>query len=157
MSIVPAPPGGPYPGGPYLQLAAFCDLAIEDKNGALSLIRVVDRLTHQAVGPQAPVEMPPTVHKMTLVVSLKSGHARGPHAVKLVIERPSGLREDGPTFTAMMEGEDRGQNLVLNLQQIFSEPGLYWYDVFVNDALMTRIPWRVVYSRTLVPGPSQSS
>jgi hypothetical protein len=141
------------PGGPYLQLAAFCDVVIEGKDGTLSLIRVVDRLTHQVVGPTASEQMPPVTHKFVLVIALKSGRARGPHAVKLVIERPSGLRDDGPTFTAMMEGEDHGQNLILNLQQTFSEQGLYWFDVLINDVLVTRVPWRVIYTRTLLPQP----
>lgn len=38
--------------GPYLKAAAFCGDVIEDKDGVLSLIRVIDRLivTAEAVG-----------------------------------------------------------------------------------------------------------
>ncbi len=45
--------------GPYVQVAAFCDSIIEDKTGALSLIRIIDTLTHTERGPAPPPEMPP--------------------------------------------------------------------------------------------------
>ncbi len=147
----------PPPGGPYIQLAAFCDLVIEGKDGTLSLIRVTDRLMHQAVGTGAPEQMPQVPYIMTAVIALKSGQARGGHAVKIVIEKPSGLRQDGPTVTAMLEGEDRGQNLILKFQMVFEEQGMYWFDVLVNNRLVTRMPWRVIYSRTLIPGPQQGT
>lgn len=43
--------------GPYIQMAAFCQQVIEDKTGVLSLIHVIDTLTHTAAGPDAPDEM----------------------------------------------------------------------------------------------------
>jgi hypothetical protein len=44
--------------GPFLAAAVLCDQAIEDKNGAISLIRVIDKVTASAAGPDAPQTMP---------------------------------------------------------------------------------------------------
>ena len=65
-----------FEGGPYVQAACFCDMVVEDKTAVLSLIRIVDTLTHQAIGPDAPKEMPHVQHRMKLVVMLKSGKAQ---------------------------------------------------------------------------------
>ena len=70
--------------GPYLQIAAFCEQVIEDKRGMLSLINVVDRTTHSRGGPQAPEEMPAFDLNWKLVLSLKSGEARGSYPVRIV-------------------------------------------------------------------------
>jgi hypothetical protein len=136
--------------GPYVQIAAFCERVLEEKDGVLSLIRIIDRLTHTATGADAPSDMPPLNYQMSLVLALKNGQARGSHDLRVVRELPSGIREESeaPTFRIPFEGEgDRGQNLVLQLQLTFPLEGLYWFDVFLDDQVLTRIPFRVVYAR----------
>ena len=81
----------PFERGPYLSVAAFCEQVIEDKSGVLSLIRIVDRLNVAVQGPDAPPEMPPSNFNWTLVLTLKSGDARGSAEVKIVPELPSGV------------------------------------------------------------------
>jgi len=44
------------------------------------------------------------------------------------------------------EGEERGVNLILQLQ-IEALEGLFWFDVAVNQQLLTRVPLRVTYQR----------
>jgi len=46
-----------------------------------------------------------------------------------------------------MEGEDKGQNLVLNFQTTFELPGLYWFNLYVGEQLFTRMPLRLMYTR----------
>lgn len=48
----------PFEQGPYVQVVAFCDRALREADGAVSLIRVVDVITHTERGPNAPVAMP---------------------------------------------------------------------------------------------------
>jgi len=49
----------PFDRGPYVQAACICEMVIEDKTGAISLIRLIDTLTHEVGGPNPPDEMPP--------------------------------------------------------------------------------------------------
>jgi hypothetical protein len=41
----------------------------------------------------------------------------------------------------------------MNLQDV--EEGLYWFDVHVGDRLVTRMPLRVLYQRTIGPAAPQ--
>ncbi len=139
----PAPPQL----GPYLKAALFCDQVIEGKDGVLSLIRVVDRLTTVASGPGAPKDMTPVTHPLLAVIMLSSGSARGPEEVRLEMERPDGQRKDVWTGTVHMEGEDKGQNLVLNFPTTFELAGLYWFNLYMGDHLLTKMPFRLMYTR----------
>lgn len=134
--------------GPYLKAALFCDQVIEGKDGVLSLIRVVDRLTRTIAGPEAPPEMPPVTHRMVAVLMLTSGHARGRHDIRLEVEPPDPTkRRDVWSGTIHFEGEDKGHNLVVSVDAQFEVEGLYWFNVYLEDQLFTRMPFRVLYTR----------
>jgi hypothetical protein len=139
--------------GPYLQAAMICERVLQEKDGVISIIRVIDRVTRTVVGPDAPEEMEPFNYELTLLVTLKSGPSQGTYQVRIDIENPSGIRQQGPSLPIFLEGQDRGQNLILNMNARFTEPGLYWFDVYFDERLMTRVPFRVVYARTMLPGP----
>jgi len=135
--------------GPYIQVAAFCDQVLEDKTNVLSLIRVIDTLTHTESRPDAPEEMPPVTHPLKLVIMLKSGAARGRHELRIVPELPSG--ETLPPFTTSVHlaGEERGANIIANMPFTFKMEGLYWFHVYLNDVLFTKLPFRMLYRRLM--------
>ena len=139
--------------GPYLAIAAFCEQVIEDKSGVLSLIRVVDRQTVTAQGPNAPETMPPSQINWTFVMCFKSGEARGSHEIKTEIERPSGLRTQPLIQTAHFEGGNRGVNLVNRMNLRLEEPGVYWFRIYVDDVFVTQVPLEIIYSRSVTPLP----
>ena len=146
--------------GPFLAMAAICEKVLEEKDGVLSVIRIVDR---SVVRPQlvpgvvASSGMPPTVIALTVVLSLKSGNARGSHRLSLQPETPSGLKINPVSVSVLFEGEDRGVNLVMPMQMQVTQEGLYWFDVLLDDQRLTRIPLRVVYQvvQTNQPGTAQ--
>jgi len=142
----------PFETGPYVQAAVFCDMVIEDKSGTLSLIRVIDRVTHIAHGFEAPTEMPEVRHPLKLVLMLKSGLARGRHEVKIVPESPSAELKQPFTTSVHFEGEERGQNIVMDISYPFTMEGVYWFNVYLDDTLLTKVPLRVMYHR-VVTGP----
>lgn len=147
-------------GGPYLTAAFFCERVIEDKEGILTAVRIVDRVVQTAIGVGTPEEMPATAVSLTLLVAFKSGQARGRHDVQVVVESPAGLRSQvAPAYSILLEGEDRGANLVLNLSFSAQQEGLYWFDVLLDGARFTRVPLRLVYQRqeTGSLGPSPES
>jgi len=139
--------------GPYIQAAALCEQIIEDKTGVLSLIRIVDTVTHTVASPDAPSEMPPVTYPMKMVIMLKSGRARGRHELKIVPEMPSGELKQPVVQSLQMEGEERGANHIINMFFTFTMEGLYWFNVYLDDSLLTRIPLRTKYNRVVTPAP----
>jgi hypothetical protein len=138
--------------GPYIQVATFCAHALQERDGTLSVIRAIDTVTLSAPAQAAPPELPEGgTLATTLVVALKPDDARGRHPLTIRPEAPSGAYLPAQTFDMTFAGEERGVNLVLNLSIQVVE-GLYWFDVLVNEVLLTRIPLRIIYQR--VPHPA---
>lgn len=141
-------------GGPYVAVAAACEKVLQEQDGVLSLIRLIDRLIINAAGPEAPDEMPPVPVQFTLVLVMKAGGARGRYSIHLTMEAPSGEKMAMElNLPLVMEGEDRGVNLVIPVGIAVEQEGLYWFDVYLADPrvpdheeeLLTRVPLRVVY------------
>jgi hypothetical protein len=135
--------------GPYLNAALLCEKVLQEKDGVLSVVRVVDRVTLTAVSAEtpAPEMIPPSTLAFYLLIVLKSGMYKGSAEVKLEINSPSGQRIGFSAVDAFFEGDDRGINLVSPVQFPVSEDGLYWIDVTCLNVLLTRIPLRVIYQR----------
>jgi hypothetical protein len=126
-------------------MAVLCERVIEDKDGVLSLIRIIDRVTHVVTDPDPPKEMPPSNLAFTGVIAFRSGEARGSYSVKLRPEAPSGQQLPAFEQTIHLEGEDRGANLIVNFNFLAETAGLYWIDVLFEDEVVTRMPLRVIY------------
>ena len=140
--------------GPYVQAAAFCDQVVEDKTGALSLIRIVDVLTHTEAGADPPSEMPPVPYKLKLVLMLKSGRVTGRHELQIIPQLPSGETGDPFPVTIHLPGEQRGANVVADIGYTFKLEGVYWFHVYFNGDLLTRMPFEMKYVR-LVTGAAR--
>jgi hypothetical protein len=137
--------------GPYVAAAFFCEKVLAEPDGVLSFIRVIDRFTVSAQGQDPPVTMPPTEVKLYLVVCLKSGELRGTYSLTIRPEEPSGLRVTAHDFPVELNGEERGTNIVVTLETIVENQGLYWFDVLFEGNLLSRIPLRIVYHRYAAP------
>lgn len=137
----------PFEAGPYIQLAAFCERVLHENDGVLSLIRVVDVVTHTGYGPEAPDVMPQFNYPLTLVLSLKSGKARGRNQISITPEQPSGEALETVSLSVLMEGEGKGQNIISRMDIPFSQEGLHWFTVRFNGELLTRMPLEVRYSK----------
>ena len=138
--------------GPYLQAAFFAETVLQEPNGVVSAIRIVDQQTQLAVGADVADEMPPLVATMTIFISVKPGETRGRYSLRIAPEAPSGQKMPELTLPVNFAGEpDRGVQFVLPTQLQLSEEGLYWFDVIWVDGrgnaerLLTRMPLRVVY------------
>jgi hypothetical protein len=134
--------------GPHVQIATFCERALVERDGVLSVIRAIDRLTVTAGGPNVPDEMP-TGQRVspTLVVALRSDQAMGRHRVSIDAEQPDTTRLPTVHLDVMFEGQDRGVNLVLPML-LEAQEGLYWFNIKLDDdQLLSRVPLRIVYQR----------
>ena len=133
--------------GPYVSLAVICERVLQEKDGVLSLVRIIDRVMVATTDQNAPAELPEGGKIIvTLVVALKSGNAKGRYPIAIVVEPPHGVATTANAVDVMFEGEDRGVNLILNLQLEAIE-GLYWFVVSIRDQELTRVPLRVMYQR----------
>lgn len=135
--------------GPYLQTALICQTVLQERDGVLSIIRVIDRLIVSAAGQDAPEHMPPIAGNVTLLITLKSGPARGSYPIRITLEAPSGISREVGVMTAMLEGEDRGANLINSMAIQFTEEGLYWFGIYFQNKPITRVPFRVIYARSV--------
>lgn len=127
-------------------MAVLCEKVLQEKDGVLSIIRVIDRLVIGATGADVPAEMPHGQANMTMVIMLKSGDARGRHNLSVSPELPSGGRLPKNQLPVLFEGEDRGINAVINMNLAITEEGLYWFDIILDEnQILTRVPLRVLY------------
>jgi hypothetical protein len=136
-------------GGPYLNAALLCEKVLEERDGVLSIIRAIDRITITAVSTGAPIPegVPLGVVAFAFAVVIRSGVFKGTASIKLTIHAPSGNSVGESSLDVFLEGDDRGVNLVSPMQFSVQEDGLYWIDVTCNNQLFTRVPLRVVFQR----------
>lgn len=127
-------------------MAVFCERVLEEKSGVLSIIRIIDRINLSAAA-DAPETMPEFPLKLTAVVSIKSGFLKGKYTVTVKPQTPSGESLPPVELPILLEGDDRGANLVLRFAFNVKEEGLYWFDVLVQGTLLTRVPLRILYQR----------
>ena len=140
----------PVSGGPYLTAAFFCERVLQEHDGVLSFIRVVDRWN--IVGPTQ--VMAPSIIQATLVVLFKSGILRSSAQVTVTPISPTGDRMPPIILPVLFEGDDeRGCGIVLPMGFPVREPGLYWFEVSLaaqgaSGAVLTQIPMRIFYLQT---------
>lgn len=134
------------PSGPHVQLAAFCSTTLQEANGSLSVIRIIDR---QLVVGSTP-EMLPTIVQLTLAIILKAGDLRQKATISLRTTTPSQKVLPGPEVPGLFEGDERGIQLILPMAMPMQEEGLYWFDVMVEGIVLTRIPLRIMYHRVQI-------
>jgi hypothetical protein len=129
---------------PHLAIAVFCEKVLREADGVISLIRVVDRF----IVAGATSEMEPQVLKFTLMLMFKAGFMRGKATIAVRPKSPAGAELPAMEFPVLFEGDDdRGLALSGEVNFPISEEGVYWFDVYVMQELVTRMPLRVVYQR----------
>ena len=136
----------PFESGPYLSAAFLCEKVLTESDNVKSAIRIVDRVTHTVVRPDPPPTMEPFEHQLVLYLRFKSGSARGPMSLEVRFTKPSGESPTPLQQTINFEGEDdRGTDVVGNMNLKLDLAGLYWFDVYLDRERLTRIPLRIVY------------
>jgi uncharacterized protein DUF6941 len=130
---------------PYLQMAVFCEKILREADGVLSVIRVIDRLVHFG----SDKEMQPFTHQFFVCLTFKSGFMNSKMTIWIKPKSPEGRQLAEMSFPVLFEGYDRGAGVLVQLSFTFESEGLYWFDVFVEDELVTRMPMRVLYQQTV--------
>lgn len=129
----------------WLKTAFFCERVLQEQDGVFSFIRVIDRFNF--VG--AAKDMGPQVVRFTIVVTFTAGILRGKNIVRIKPCSPTGKELPGMEFPLLFEGDDdRGAGLIASANFTVDEEGLYWFDVYLLDEMITRMPLRVTYQQT---------
>ncbi len=129
-------------GGPYLQMAVLCEKVHIDSDGSASILRVTDQLAIRGDGPNGNWSMAKQVITLSLALSFNPGTSRAKHTVRV---RPSDEGAVAPDRELELDfsGTNRSGNLVLPLELEITSDGLYWFDVYLDGSLVTRVPLHV--------------
>ncbi len=125
---------------PYVTAALICERVMEEKDGVLSAIRIVDRAEVQIQGDQPGLANIVPAFQLACLVCLKSGPAKGQGALTIDGVKPSGETKRLAEFPLDLKGGDSGQNLVINMTIASKEEGLHWFDVRFDGQLLSKIP-----------------
>ncbi len=128
--------------GPFIQTALICERVIQEQDGAITAVRIIDRVYFVADSSGQPLN---PSHVVWFLITLKSGGARGRYKVEIIREKPSGEREPILESPVLLEGEDRGPNVIVQAGFQPDQEGLYWFDVMLEGKRITRMPLRAVF------------
>jgi len=136
--------------GPYLQAAFFCERLLEEVDGVLSAIRMVDTIIFPEVETSTGVQEP--VVNLTLFIAFKAGRARGSYDLTVAMEQLPDEGSPRPTErhsqTILFAGADHGGiTVIMPLAMSVDQEGVYWFRISLDDRLVTRLPLRVVSNR----------
>jgi len=142
-------------GGPHLSAAFLCERILQEKDGVPSFIRVVERFMVPVLPnlpPGMQVMQPPAL-QFTLVVSLKAGSLpAGKYNLRIKLQKPDGSNVQDNLAQIFMNGSDDNGALVgMPMVLVKPDEGLYWFDVLFEEALLTRIPMRVLHQQVALP------
>jgi hypothetical protein len=133
-------------GGPYLQAAFLCERLLQETDGVYTAIRIVDQITARATDePSQPSSLLVPIN-LTLFLAFKTGGAHGTFDLTVVLEQPSGpsLAQRFTQPILFEGGENRGHTIIMPIAMSAVEEGLYWFDVYLGDRLVTRVPLQVL-------------
>jgi hypothetical protein len=122
---------------------------LQEQDGVITPVRVIDRVM-MPILPDG--ERPAAPEKLVLLVTLKSGGARGSYTVQVRLESPVGTEIPFiPPATVFLEGEERGIALIVPFAFTPEEQGLYWFDVYFENERLTRVPLRAIFQQVQPP------
>jgi uncharacterized protein DUF6941 len=126
---------------PFVGAAFICERVLEEKDGVLSAIRMVDTFWI----PDVPKDGQNLGLELSAVVMLKSGDVTGKSELAIKIRTPAAKTIDVPEkWPIVLNGGEHGAVAHLRFTVPSSEAGLYWFDVYWNGELLTSFPLKVV-------------
>jgi hypothetical protein len=137
--------------GPYLLAALICERVLQEKDGVLSAIRIIDRIIRNFYGPNPSSKMDPFPYDLTMLFVIKPGEFPGNHLLSIDPVKPTNERLPPIRRTILLEPPaDRGANFVLNAVLPVDTAGMWRFEVRLDDRLVVQIPLNVMY----LPQPS---
>jgi len=139
-------------GGPFVAAAVFCQTIVEDSDGVVSALRVVDEL--RGIFPaHAPDDFPSKEHPaevaLFVLIIIRRGDApAGKHRLELVSESPKGETQEVFSQEVEMPPYPNGAvNVKARLAMKFQGQGVYWFDVVLGGKVLTRMALNIMLQR----------
>jgi hypothetical protein len=136
---------------PKLRIGTLCERVLEEKDGVLSLIRIIDRLIITAEGTEVPKELPPGQAAITAVMSWING--LGNYEARIRIQMPDNTSIESQTIPFYLDSLDKVQNLIIQMLLPVKVQGVYWFEFMLGEDIKNRLPLRVIYQRKQHPKP----
>lgn len=134
----------PGPIEPYLKLGAICERVLQEKDGVLSIIRMVDQFTLTVAGKEPPDQLPEGEALLTIVMSWVGGLGR--HEAVFNIVSPGGEAQPSPrSWSFTLDAINRGHNIIVTLPVKIRREGIYWIEFILNGQVKSRIPFQIRY------------
>ncbi|MCZ6690925.1 MAG: hypothetical protein O7H41_15150 [Planctomycetota bacterium] len=136
--------------GPYLGMAAFCQAAVEDEYGRLTLRHFMNG---QMVWPKEGIEpsesMPKATIPLCLVIQLFRGKAKGAPILEVIHVPPEGEKYILTKFQPVFQGgPEQGLQTSPTFRVEFHVPGMHWFELRLDGDLLTKIPFLMEYRKT---------
>ncbi len=138
-------------GGPWIVMAVFCEQVIEDKQGVLTIVRVIDQVNVEVSGTEAPERMPPGAIRLTFVITVKAGDSHGRFEIETEVEEPSGITKPISSHSVTIPAAHYGANLINRITLGVQHEGVYWFNVKTDGRVLTRAPLEIRYIRSSSP------
>ena len=133
--------------GPFVKAAFVAERVLEEKDGVLTAIRIVDAASLEVVGkaPDMPQPAPPVSIDFTLVLMLVRGDSPIEQLVTFGMEGAHVEAAPAPIEHHLVFGPDQesAAHVRIRLQLALRNPGTYWFFVRASGRELTRIPLRV--------------
>jgi hypothetical protein len=124
-------------------------------------IRIIDRFVLKIPAPQPGmvVTLPPILFSAVLIFK-----SDGPETFTVAMEavHANGARGQKDVYQVSTEGGVKGHKFHVNMVGNPVDPGLAWFDIFVNDSLALRLPFIIEHEissefRNYSPPPPQET
>jgi hypothetical protein len=132
-------------GGPFITNALFCERVLEEKDGVLTPVRIIDTLTVHIVPVSARAEQqlenkPSKItRELSALITIKSGDLVGKRTLRVVCKSLS----IDQSLPVVFEGGHHGANLNIRLRLEMPE-GTHWFSLYLSGKLLTKTPLRAV-------------
>ena len=136
----------PGPIEPSLKYAFTCERVLIEKDGVLSFIRLIDKLTVSITAEEPPDALPPGIAPMTIAMGWVGG--LGTHEAAFNIVSPGGEEQPSPqTWSFNLDAVHKVHNIVTEVPVKITKHGVYWIEFTINGAVKGRIPFQVSCQR----------
>ncbi len=144
--------------GPLLLAALICERVLQEKDGGISVIRLIDQITVgvavRGIPPMSSTEVAQAVvvapFACSILLVFKGGRLGSQHVAQVIGHSPDGPpREFDPApfvVGSLVEGVPPGQNVVMQLQLVLQKEGVYWFEVRLDGRRITATPLRVAFA-----------
>ena len=125
------------PGGPFVNMATFCQQVLQEKDDTITAVRIVDRVTaSRESGLGVPI-------RLWSVVSLHPGDVRGAHTLRLRPTTPIGEHPEPMSMPVFFPDGEHSIQVTVNMTVFVEHEGTTLFDVYMDEQFLTRIPLHV--------------